>query len=392
MPSIETAKPLKYQQIENELREHIQLLSEGDKLPTERELASMFGCSVLTLRKGLANLEHDDWIVRRVGSGTFVNKLPRNEDLTDLTSDPIEGRIGCLMYANADDYGKHILQSTLKEGTRQQLDLRTSWIDSFGDEGQRIVRDLAEAGCSAVVLPWCPSDRAYEIQTFISKSPIPVSMTHLIPGLEQNCFERAGRYGVGDRKSTEGLCVYFQAMGKGHIAFLGPDLPESTIVQSKISAYACYMGRNGLDTHFGIVDASARSVNKLAERWAPYRGDLAVISYDDTHAIRLMTAMHKIGLSAPEDYVIIGVGDVVAGQFADPPLTTLKHNFDHIAKFLLRNAVALANDRLDQSDDPATQYLVIRGSCGAPVPFPEELIKQLGENCIQVDTSSLCVN
>ena len=45
-----------------------------------------------------------------------------------------------------------------------------------------------------------------------------------------------------------------------------------------------------------------------------YRGDLAVISYDDEHALRFITAMHKIGLSAPEDFQIIGHNNDEAGK------------------------------------------------------------------------------
>jgi len=40
-------------------------------------------------------------------------------------------------------------------------------------------------------------------------------------------------------------------------------------------------------------------MDQLAQRWKTFRGDLAIISYDDEHALRFMTAMHKIGLSAP---------------------------------------------------------------------------------------------
>jgi len=44
----------------------------GDKLPTEREMASRFKCTRNAVRKALAILEAEGTLVRRVGSGTFL--------------------------------------------------------------------------------------------------------------------------------------------------------------------------------------------------------------------------------------------------------------------------------------------------------------------------------
>jgi DNA-binding FadR family transcriptional regulator len=44
----------------------------GDKLPTEREMASRFKCTRGAIRKVLAILEAEGAVVRRVGAGTFL--------------------------------------------------------------------------------------------------------------------------------------------------------------------------------------------------------------------------------------------------------------------------------------------------------------------------------
>jgi GntR family transcriptional regulator len=44
----------------------------GDRLPTERELAERYGCSLITVRRALAELVHDGRLVRTRGRGTFV--------------------------------------------------------------------------------------------------------------------------------------------------------------------------------------------------------------------------------------------------------------------------------------------------------------------------------
>jgi GntR family transcriptional regulator len=44
----------------------------GDRLPTERDLAERYGCSLITVRRALAELVHDGRLVRTRGRGTFV--------------------------------------------------------------------------------------------------------------------------------------------------------------------------------------------------------------------------------------------------------------------------------------------------------------------------------
>jgi GntR family transcriptional regulator len=44
----------------------------GDRLPTERDLAERYGCSLITVRRALGELVHDGRLVRTRGRGTFV--------------------------------------------------------------------------------------------------------------------------------------------------------------------------------------------------------------------------------------------------------------------------------------------------------------------------------
>jgi GntR family uxuAB operon transcriptional repressor len=64
--------------------------ADGDQLPAERQLAITFGAARSTIRKVLDQLEQRNLVVRRVGSGTFVNYSgpihQGMEDIADLVS------------------------------------------------------------------------------------------------------------------------------------------------------------------------------------------------------------------------------------------------------------------------------------------------------------------
>jgi DNA-binding FadR family transcriptional regulator len=66
------------------------VFSDGDQLPPERQLAISLGTARSTIRKALDQLESQKLVVRRVGSGTFVNyagplQTP-DADVADLIS------------------------------------------------------------------------------------------------------------------------------------------------------------------------------------------------------------------------------------------------------------------------------------------------------------------
>jgi len=76
MSALHTGNGPIYLQLERLLRTAIGegRLSESEALPTERDLASHYGISRITVRKALAELEREGLVVRRRGMGTFVAK------------------------------------------------------------------------------------------------------------------------------------------------------------------------------------------------------------------------------------------------------------------------------------------------------------------------------
>jgi GntR family transcriptional regulator len=80
-----------YQQLQRALRQAIEthVLGPADALPPERDLATDFSISRITVRKAIEGLVSEGWLVRRQGSGTFVRaRVEKNfSKLTSFSED-----------------------------------------------------------------------------------------------------------------------------------------------------------------------------------------------------------------------------------------------------------------------------------------------------------------
>jgi len=97
----------------------------GQRLPAERDLAAHYKASRTTVREALSQLESEELVVRKVGSGTFVNRpeIPLGGDIANVTSplelmevrEAIEPHLArmAVMHASAKDL--ELLEKTLLE-------------------------------------------------------------------------------------------------------------------------------------------------------------------------------------------------------------------------------------------------------------------------------------
>jgi len=365
-----SSRQLKYKTVEIEVRKLAETLPLGAKMPPERELAVAYACSVLTVRKGLQVLTDEGIIERKVGSGTFVARR------SDKPVAP--GRmLGVLVYQQSDAYAYRLLRSVAHAALQQAIEPRSVWIKKFDGEAVAQVDAMRREGCSAFTIPWFPPGLIDEVQVFLREIGASISLPQLVPGFENCCFEAPQIFGRHTEKMTELLCAYFTLLGCERIALLGPDIPHNQILNEQLMAYTRAMSRRQQPVTCCLVPATAGAMDSLAKRWSEYRGKLAVISYDDAHALRLMTAMHKLGLMAPADFRIVGYNNTEAARYSDPPLSSIAQDFDYVAERLIASALALAEGRVAQATELAGNQLVVRETCGGGSGLTDAIRSQL---------------
>ncbi len=135
-----------------ELKEAIEggAYGHGQRLPAERTLAEHYGASRTTVREALAQLEADGLVIRKVGSGTFVN-WPTGRfsgDIANVTSplelmevrEAIEPHLAKMAVVHASANDLDLLEETLLE-----LEACNGDQAAFASADERFHLALAEA-------------------------------------------------------------------------------------------------------------------------------------------------------------------------------------------------------------------------------------------------------
>ncbi|MFA6287349.1 MAG: substrate-binding domain-containing protein [Opitutaceae bacterium] len=344
---------LKYQTVEEKMRQLVATLPEGARLPSERMLADELGVNFLTARRGVLRLVKEGLVWRKVGSGTFVSsKTPA------ATPEPSNKRIGMLIAQHSDAYAHRIMQAVAGVAATQNLEISSGWISDYGPAAQRQIDFLKEQGCISVMIPWFEPSRASDVLALAKNSSLPVAHPQIMFGIGDN--DSATRRA---RIFIQSLCSYLRHDGDDLLAYLGPDHADNGFLQQRLGAFSMHCASNDIPHAIGLVKDGSSPMNQLAERWATHKGRLSVLAYDDDHALRFMTAMHRLGLCAPSDYRIIGFNNTDGSRFSDPPLTTVAQNYNHVAGQLVRNALDLATGKPAHYEEMQDMPLIVRESC-----------------------------
>ena len=271
----------------------------------------------------------------------------------------------------------------IAEEKKLSLNLRT--VSKFSARNIAQIQSLKQQECCAVIIPLWPKDQDLsEMHKLVNASLLPIVLPNSIQGLEKHSPNSPVTTQTEDKSHTVLACEYFQALGYGNIALLGTDQEtENGPFQKMMIEYTRFVNANRLPTYIGLVDdLSADDYDKAVNQWKDLAGDLAVICYHDEVAIRLMTAIHKQGLSIPEDIAVLGYNNIADSEFSDPPLSTLQCPYDSMAEAMILHALSMCGDNSRTVEYPFSNKFIIRESCGGRIKKRNEAEK-IAENLTQ---------
>jgi DNA-binding LacI/PurR family transcriptional regulator len=116
-------------------------------------------------------------------------------------------------------------------------------------------------------------------------------------------------------------------------------------------------------------DWSAKSGFEAGQMLARIRDLTAVFAANDSMAVGVLRALHEAGRRVPEDVSVVGFDDVPEAAYFDPPLTTVRQDFDEIGK----RSLHLLLEQIKTGHRGTTRWtidpsLVVRRSATAPPP------------------------
>lgn len=353
-----------YHQIAEDIKNKIisGQLKVDDKLSSQQGLARLYGVSLITVKKALANLISEGVLFSRVGKGIYVARKSPSIDfskhktiglvLRDLNS-PFFSRIVESVEKNASKKGFNILLSNSSD----LIEKEESQIHHFlniGVSGLIIasmtrvynasdtIRELHNENFPYVMVSYMEDEDIYYIGTDHEYGAF-LATEHLI----KLGYERIG-YVNGEEGNLLG-----ELRKKGYLRALHrykKSFNEKFIFRLRLHG-EWYDYKSGYEI--------GEQFSTLSER------PDAMFVFNDLSALGFERAILDQGLKVPEDVAIVGFDDIKRGVVAPVPLTTVHQPTNQIGAL----AVETLKKRIEGGETPVRVLLkpdlIVRKSCGA---------------------------
>lgn len=366
--SADTPTSPKYRRIYSELLIQIQRgdYENGERLPSEFELAEKYSVSRPTVTRALNELRHDGFLVRRSGAGSFVqlNRQDRSSGVHQQFGllvprlgeifEPIANRIAELAHdldfsllwlgsSTNDTVSPEMYEQTCRRYLQHGVDgifLVTMELDPEADQvNQRIMKLLKESNTAIVLidndLEMFPQRSTYDLVGIDNARSGYLATRHLL----DQTIDRVDFFLMPYSAPTIGSRIrgYQEALRDSHIS------PDPAWVHT------------GDPCDLGFVKECIR------------KGARNIICGNDFTAAELMHSITKLGYSIPQDFRIVGFDDIKYARLARVPLTTFRQPCREIGE----TAVETMFSRLKKPDRHAiTVYLepelIVRESSRMP--------------------------
>ena len=338
---------------------------DGDRLPSEAELCKQFNASRITVAKAIQNLQQEGMVVRRPGSGSYVQSaactttsyqfglLIPELGTTEIFEPICQGIMRSPQAKSHSLIWGHMLRSDSgREETalalcRQFIEQKVSGVffapleytDSKDLINHRVVAELRQAGIPIVLL-----DRCY-----------------LLYPMRSNL----DRVGIDNHRASYLVTQHLWDRGARRIVFLARKRSASTMVE-RVSGYFSALRDAGSQYEGRAVFGDVADADFVQRVLREEHTD-AVVCGNDLTAARLMQTLIAVGTQVPEQVRLVSFDDVNYAKFLPVPLTTIHQNCDKIGEA----AIELMLQRIAEPERPGMDVqvpfeLVVRESCGQP--------------------------
>lgn len=307
-----------YQYVLNEIRDGN--LKQGDRVPSENELAQRFNVSRITSKKALEMLASQQIIQRVPGKGSFVstsvfNQRNQSETTNERESAPIngseimlpQGLIGVLLPSCSDAYGIRLLEAIEHHCSQvgAQIILKLTKDDQEIEESA--IRDMVQREVDGIIIyPGTGELYNQEILRLVLDDFPLVLVDKYLKGV--SC---CAVY-TDNRRAAEELTQLVVDMGHEHIALVSAPPDHTSSIEERLQGYLSVVTKDGsrltngvMMTNWSTTGNIESEKRQLMEFVACNPQVTAFVASQYPAALLLLEVLTDLGKRVPEDCAIV---------------------------------------------------------------------------------------
>ena len=334
-------------------------LQPHEPVPSEGELAKLFGVSRMTSKLALERLAEQGLVYRLPRRGTFLAdqsgggpalREDTKKQLVTAAAERKSNKLIALIMPHMSDYTSRIIHAVEQELQKHDYDLILK-ISKDKDDEDRYLQRLAEMGIDGMILfpqgrKTC-SDQVLRIK--LEQIPI-VIIDRIFREVQIDCVYHDHYQG------SYQMAQYLIAKGHREIGYTSNAIENITSREERYQGYIQALLDHGIPVkkefiHFRSVLCDSSRVNEMDPEQAQFISSnpemTAVMCGDDHVAISTLFTALQMGISVPEQLSIAGFSNIKLSAFTPVPLTTVRQDTDRLA----RSAIELLMKRVNLSKE-----------------------------------------
>lgn len=250
-----------YEKIYKQLLERIieGEFKEGDRVPSEQELATDFNVSRITSKKALDVLSEHGVIERIRGKGSFVKNDQPNISLRENSQDNNTETyrsliLGLIVPEFFDSYGSNLVKNIERACSKLDIHLVLKLSYGFIEEEAKCITAMSELGVDGLIIIPVHGQHYNNnlLQLVLNKFPI-VFADRYLKGIPANsvCIDNS-------EASTQ-LTEHLIQLGHKNIAFISPPLTGASAIEDRLKGYQMAFSYQGLKLNTNYILSHLRS-------------------------------------------------------------------------------------------------------------------------------------
>ena len=321
-------------------------LKPGDKFFTEHELMVIFGVSRHTVRNALGQLEYENILERRRGSGSYVSAAaghhnrPAKSMMIGVISTYIDGYIFSNTLRGIEDTLKQHGYSMLLSSSSNKASQEYRAISSMMDKG--VDGLIIEPAKNFLFNPY--KDAYLELQ----KQRIPIVFI--------DAYHRDMPFPhISLNDNAAGRLAAEHLMKAGHRRIAGLFMSDILQGHRRFEGYTAALCGAGLEySEQNIIWYTEEDVPVItadAARLIDRIGDCTgLVCFNDLHAVNVVKTLSESGIRIPEDLSVVSVDNSDLAEHCKVPLTSVVHPKEELGAAAADHIVRLIKDpRFDAS-------------------------------------------